>query len=263
MQITIDKQAVQASFSKAASRYDIFADLQREIGHQLLGLVDEPRNSASALDLGCGTGYFSQLLNNINTVKQLTCFDLSPAMLAQVKQKQLTGCRLIEGDIDNLPFEPCQFDLVFSSLVLQWSQDLTSCLKQIKQVLNDKGTLYFSTLLTGSLFELEQAWLRVDKQQHINQFLSKQQVTTALQEAGFTDIELGTETRIKRYPDIISVMKALKGIGANHVHGKKQDHLSGKQLLEKLAQGYQAFVDDNGMYCLSYQVCYVVAKVSN
>lgn len=265
MQIIIDKEAVKASFSKAAYQYDIFADLQREVGHQLMSLMNLNVSNSHVLDLGCGTGYFSNLLINLDKVSRLTCFDLSPAMLAQVSDKlrlnqEANTYQLRQGDIDHLPFTEPQFDLVFSSLVLQWSQNLAHCLKQIKGTLNEQGKLGFSTLLSGSLFELEEAWSEVDNNKHINQFLSQQNVLDAVKQAGFNHINLTTETRVKRYPDLLSVMKALKGIGANHVHGSKHTSLSGKQLLKKLDQGYQAFVDNNGMYCLSYQICYVVAQ---
>ena len=265
MQITIDKAAVKASFSKAAPQYDFFADLQRDIGHQMMSLLCLPTTNINALDLGCGTGYFSCLLSDLERVSGLTCFDLSPEMLVQVKHKQrqhqlLDSCCLVQGDIDHLPFIGRQFDLIFSNLVLQWSEDLTLCLKQLESVLNPHGIVCFSTLLTGSLFELQQAWQNVDDNKHINQFMSEQQIKKALKAANFNNVKLTTETRVKRYPDLLSVMKALKGIGANHVHGSQQSSLSGKQLLEKLDQGYQPFIDKNGMYCLSYQVCYVIAE---
>jgi len=265
MQIVIDKEAVKASFSKAAHQYDAFADLQREIGNHLISLINFNKTYSNVLDLGCGTGYFSRLLTDLTELSSLTCFDLSPNMLEQANdklnsRKHVNSYQLIQGDIDHLPFIRQQFDLIFSSLVLQWSEDLRCCLKQIKKALNEQGKLCFSTLLSGSLFELEQAWANVDNEKHINQFLTQQQVFDALKMAGFSQVELTTETRIKRFPSLLTVMKALKGIGANHVHGSKQNSLTGKQLLKKLDQGYQTFVDNNGLYCLSYQVCYVVAQ---
>ena len=52
-------------------------------------------------------------------------------------------------------------------------------------------------------------------------------------------------------------MRALKGIGANHVHGHQSVHLSGKRLLKQLQVGYQPFKDENGLLNLTYQVCYI------
>jgi len=261
MQITMDKQAIKASFSKAAGYYDLFADLQRDVGHQLVSLMGERKgNIDSVLDLGCGTGYFSTLLNEINGKKtSLTCFDLSPQMLQQASLRQLENCQFVEGDIDHLPFSTHQFDLVFSNLVLQWSEHLASSLKQIKASLNQQGVLYFSTLLNGSLLELKQAWKQVDGFPHINAFLTEKEVKEALIKSGFTHFIINKETRVKKYNSIIDVMKALKGIGANHVHHRNKVRMTGKRLLQQLALGYAPYRDEHGFYNLSYQVCYVTA----
>ena len=256
----VNKKAIQASFSKAAISYDQFADLQREIGHHLLDLMPATIKQANnILDLGCGTGYFTGLLSELASPTNLTCFDLSPEMLKQAAQKKLTCCDYVAGDIDQLPFTTHQFELIFSNLVVQWSELLSACLAQVKQALTTNGVLCFSTLLNGSLIELQQAWQQVDNRSHVNDFLSEQQVTTALQQAGFKQFSLSTETRVKKYPDVISVMKALKGIGANHVHNGSHHRTTGRQLLKQLEKGYQLFIDQDGLYNLSYQVCYVIA----
>lgn len=260
----INKKAIAASFSKAAISYDQFADLQREIGHYLINLLPASvKQVNSILDLGCGTGYFSSLLSELASPTNLTCFDLSPEMLKQAAQKKLSHCDYVEGDIDQLPFTNHQFDLIFSNLVVQWSEQLTLCLVQAKQALHTNGVLCFSTLLNGSLIELQQAWKEVDNRNHVNDFLNEQQVKNALQQAGFIQFSVTTETRVKKYPDVISVMKALKGIGANHVHNGNHNRTSGRQLLKQLEKGYQPFIGQDGLYNLSYQVCYVVAYVNS
>lgn len=259
----VNKKAVQASFSKAAISYDKFADLQREIGHHLIDLMPAAVKQAnSILDLGCGTGYFSGLLSQLASPTNLTCFDLSPEMLKQAAQNKLARCDYVQGDIDHLPFTITQFDLIFSNLVVQWSEQLTLCLAQAKQALTKKGVLCFSTLLNGSLIELQQAWHHVDNRNHVNDFLTERQVKRALQQAGFKQFNLTTQTHVKKYPDVISVMKALKGIGANHVHDGSHHRTTGRQLLKQLEEGYQPFIDSDGLYNLSYQVCYVVAYVN-
>lgn len=257
----INKKAVKASFSKAAGHYDQFADLQREIGHQLFDLMPvNVKQSSSILDLGCGTGYFSALLREMNIKASLTCFDLSPQMLQQTAQRKLTPCQYVEGDIDAQPFTAGQFNLIFSNLVLQWSEQLSLSLQQTHHALKNDGNLCFSTLLDGSLFELQQAWKSIDSAVHVNHFLSKEQVLTAVKLAGYQQVKIFTETRIKKYPDVISVLKALKGIGANHVHNRNNKQTSNRQLLNQLELGYQPFKNQDGDYNLSYQVCYIVAQ---
>ena len=256
---TINKKAVANSFSKAAKRYDQFAQLQREIGLQLLTAVSQ-QAPAKILDLGCGTGYFSEKLCEIFPSCQMTCLDLSDAMLIQVAKKQLPQVSCLQGDIDNLPFADNYFDLIFSNLVVQWSEDLSGCLKQLKASLNAGGRLYFTTLVDGTLHELTQAWKAVDQYPHTNSFLSLETVKEQLQRCGFKNLNIKTETRILHYENVIEVMRALKGIGANHVHGQQPLAVKGRELIRLLEKGYAPFVNKQGQLNLSYQVCYVEAE---
>lgn len=256
---TVDKNAVASSFSKAAAHYDQFAQLQRDIGLQLLDSVST-KNSNLILDLGCGTGYFSEKIIALLPECEMTCLDLSAAMLEQVSKKKLPQVTCLQGDIDNLPFSLNRFDLIFSNLVLQWSEDLSLCLKQLKGCLVDGGKLHFSTLLNGSLNELTEAWKNVDSNSHTNAFLSLDNIKKALQQAGFKKLNITTETRILTYQSVTAVMRALKGIGANHVHGHRAVKISGRHLIKLLEQGYSPFVNAQGELNLTYQVCYVEAQ---
>lgn len=252
----IDKQAVAHSFSKAASHYDQFAQLQRDIGAQLYAQMDCP-DPLQVVDLGCGTGYFSAKLAAQYPSAQLICFDLSEAMLAQVKKRQLQPARYQQGDIDALPFVKHSLDLIFSNLVVQWSDDFHQCMAQIKNSLKPGAKAYISTLLDGSLHELSQAWQQVDQHPHTNRFLALRDIEAQLQALHFSKVTIRTETRVLHYSDVVQVMRALKGIGANHVHGHQTSGLSGRKLIQQLEVGYQPFHNAQGQLPLSYQVCYI------
>ena len=51
----IDKQAVAASFSRAATTYDQVAELQRSVGSNLLARLPESLEVERLADLGCGS----------------------------------------------------------------------------------------------------------------------------------------------------------------------------------------------------------------
>lgn len=261
----INKKAVQESFSKAARHYDQFAQLQRDIGEQLLAQlntnsVNDVFNTNSVndvLDLGCGTGYFTEKLRKLYPIAEITCFDLSQAMLAQVMNKNLQLIKIQQGDIDDLPFNCHSFDLVFSNLVVQWSEDLCACLQQVKNIMRVGGKLHFSTLLSGSLHELTQAWKNVDSYPHTNVFISKNKLLDQVKSIDFSCLSIKTETRVLSYDSVIDLMRALKGIGANHVHGHQGVKVSGRSLLNKLEQGYQPYINEQGKFTLTYEICYV------
>jgi malonyl-CoA O-methyltransferase len=255
----IDKQAVADSFSKAASHYDQFAQLQRDIGTQLLNsvLVLDKQSPIEVVDLGCGTGYFSEKLSSQFPHATLTCFDLSGAMLAQVKKRHISNVTFQQGDIDLLPFMDNSLDLIYSNLVVQWSDDLALCVTQIKNCLKKGGQAYISTLVNGTLNELTQAWKTVDGNRHTNEFLTLASIKSILSQIGFCEVQVSTETRTLFYNNVIEVMRALKGIGANHVHFHQNVPASGRKLIKQLEAGYLPYQNENGFLKLTYQVCYI------
>ena len=260
MHLTLDKKAVAHSFSRAAAFYDKFAQLQRDIGHQLLLDIYETDNNRNILDLGCGTGYFSEQLLSKSINGQITCLDISSAMLEQVLNKKISRLHCIQSDIDYLPFNHHVFDLIYSNLVLQWSADLPSCLSQIKKSLHKAGKLYFSTLTQGSLYELTEAWKQVDNHPHTNKFISLSSLISVLKKTGFSEFNVKTQTYTLEYHSVIDIMRALKGVGANHVHGQQPSSSTGKHLISLLEKGYRPFINERGKYNLTYQVCYIEAE---
>lgn len=263
---TIDKKAVANSFSKAAKHYDQFAQLQRDIGDVLLNevllnktiIAEANINSGKQIvDLGCGTGYFTEKLSYQFPNSSITCFDLSEAMLEQVKKRQVKNVHFQQGDIDDLPFAHNSIDLIYSNLVVQWSNDLRDCLQQIHNSLKQDGRGYLSTLMNGTLDELSQAWKVVDQHPHTNSFLKLKNIQDIIEEIPFAHVNITTETRTLYYDNVIEVMRALKGIGANHVHGHQSAKVAGRELLKQLQLGYQPFINEKGQLKLTYQVCYI------
>lgn len=57
-----DKRQVAASFSRAAASYDSVAQLQRDVGDELLRRLPAQSQPSRWLDVGCGTGYFTRAL---------------------------------------------------------------------------------------------------------------------------------------------------------------------------------------------------------
>lgn len=250
----IDKQAIAESFGKAALSYDRHAAFQRDVGLRLLDMLPLDLSGKRILDLGCGTGYFSQRL--LERGAQVVCCDLSQPMLEQAKHR--CGSESIvyqQGDAEALPFDDQQFDYVFSSLALQWCQDLSLPLAQMRRVTRRGGEVLFSTLLDGSLFELKQAWEKVDSYQHVNDFISANQVKIALAQAHCKNHHLDLPTIMVWYPSAFSLMRDLKGIGANHVAGRSQG-LTSRQSLKRLEREYQKFEQNHqGLVPATYQVC--------
>ncbi|WP_114766257.1 malonyl-ACP O-methyltransferase BioC [Vibrio rhodolitus] len=249
-----NKQAIADSFGKAAASYDKHAAFQREVGSRLLDLLPQDLSGKQVLDLGCGTGFFSQQL--LARGAQVICCDLSSEMLQQAQARcGHQGMQYQQGDAESLPFAAHQFDYVFSSLALQWCDDLSVPLAEMRRVTRRGGSVVFSTLLDGSLNELKQAWAKVDSYQHVNDFITANQVKIALAQAQCKNHHLDLPTIIAWYSSAFSLMRDLKGIGANHVQGRSHG-LTSRQSLKRLEHEYQNFQNNQqGLVPATYQVC--------
>ena len=247
------KTAIADAFGKAASTYDDHAAFQRDVGCRLLKQLPLDLTGKRVLDLGCGTGYFSQVLQQRGA--KVTCVDLSNEMLLAAQSRcGNENMTYQQGDAEQLPFASNIFDYVFSSLALQWCHDLSVPLREMRRVTKKNGHLAFSTLLDGSLFELKRSWSKIDSYQHVNDFISANQVKVALAQSGCHSHRLDLPTITVWYDTAFSLMRDLKGIGASHVSGRSHGLTSRKSLL-RLEREYQTFKNHQGLLPATYQVC--------
>ena len=209
-----------------------------------------------ALDLGCGTGYFSQQLQLRGY--QVCAADLSVQMLAQAQLRCGDKVSYLEADAENLPLDDNQFDIAFSSLALQWCDDLSVPLKELKRVVKPGGMIVFTTLADGSLFELTRAWRRVDQYQHVNEFLSQKTIKLALAQAGAAKHALEFTPITMHYTTAVELMKDLKGIGATHLQQARKAGLAGRKTIQALESAYNEFRNEDGQLPATYQVCFGV-----
>ncbi len=251
-----DKKAIATSFGKAAETYDKHAAFQRDVGHRLLAKLPNDLSGKRVLDLGCGTGYFSALLQQRGA--NVVCVDISYQMLNKAQQRCEDGkATFVLADAENLPFEDESFDYVFSTLALQWCGDLSYPLKEVRRILKKGGKGYFSTLTDGSLYELRESWKKIDAYQHVNNFITINQVKIALAQSQCHIHHLNLSPITIWYDSAFSVMRDLKGIGATHVSGRSPA-LTSRRALLRVEREYQKFKNDKGLLPASYQVCFGV-----
>jgi ubiquinone/menaquinone biosynthesis C-methylase UbiE len=124
-----------------------------EIGHrQVLGkltklLGPRPGPFGESLEIGAGTGYFSLNLLQTGIVREATCTDISPGMLATLEHNAAgLGLHVTTAACDaaELPFEDSSFDLVLGHAVLHHLPDLPRAFAELARVLRPGGTLFFA-----------------------------------------------------------------------------------------------------------------------
>ncbi|WP_413110488.1 malonyl-ACP O-methyltransferase BioC [Thaumasiovibrio sp. DFM-14] len=253
---TEQKRAIAQAFGRAAQSYDNSAEFQRIVGEQLLAKIPHYDMPQRVLDVGCGTGYFSAEL--IKQGHQVTCLDLSEAMLAQARTRCGEAANYLTADADHLPIQDNSVDIAFSSLALQWCTDLSVPLAELRRVVRPGGIIAFSTLAEGSLFELANAWRQVDNLQHINEFLSEKLIKIALAQAKLNLKGLEFNPIVQYYSCARDLMRDLKGIGATHLHQQRKSGLLSRRALAELETAYMHYRHSNGLLPATYQVCFGV-----
>lgn len=252
----INKQRVAANFSRAATTYDSAAVLQKRVAARvMMGLPTDAR-PGYVLDLGSGTGSQTALLSGHFPHSHVTGLDLAMGML-QFARSQCDSASWCSGDIESLPFKSESFDLVFSSLAIQWCS-FETVLEEIHRVLQPGGVFVFSSLASGTMVELEEAWQQVDRDVHINGFDSFEQQQRWLLESGFKQQSFRQQTETLYYPELFQMLRELKALGVNTVHDGSSGLMSRGRLV-RLQEVYESFRVDAGLP-LSYQVLYGILR---
>ncbi|NUU33967.1 malonyl-ACP O-methyltransferase BioC [Pseudomonas sp. C2B4] len=253
-----DKRQVAASFSRAAASYDSVAELQRDVGSQLLSRLPEDFVPGRWLDLGCGTGHFSRALGERFPAGQGVALDIAEGMLNHARP--LGGAtHFVAGDAERLPLRDSTCDLVFSSLAVQWCADFASVLSEAHRVLKPGGMFAFASLCVGTLSELRDSWRQVDGMVHVNRFREFAVYQQLCAASGLRAISLQTRPHVLYYPDVRSLTHELKALGAHNLNPGRPGGLTGRARIMGLIEAYEQFRQAQGLPA-TYQVVYAVME---
>jgi malonyl-CoA O-methyltransferase len=253
----LDRAAVRRSFDRAAATYDEAAVLQAEVRGRLLERLDyvtlEP---GVVLDVGCGTGHAARALAGRFPAARVIALDLSGGMLREAR-RQGTGSPVC-GDAMRLPIATASVDLLFSSLTLQWCDDLDATFAEFRRVLRPRGLLNLATFGPDTLAELRAAWAQADGLTHVSRFADMHDLGDGLVRAGLAEPVLDVERFTLTYPDVFGLMRDLKAIGAHNASTGRPHNLTGRGRLRAMESAYERFRRD-GVLPATYEVVYAQA----
>ena len=253
-----DKRQVAASFSRAAASYDSVAELQRDVGTQLLERLPAGFVPSRWLDLGCGTGYFTRALASRFTRSSGVALDIAEGMLNHARP--LGGAEhFIAGDAERLPLQDASLELIFSSLAVQWCADFEAVLSEAFRALKPGGIFAFASLCTGTLSELRESWQQVDGLVHVNRFREFARYEQVCAASGMRILALQNQPHVLHYPDVRSLTHELKALGAHNLNPGRPGGLTGRARILGLIEAYERFRQSSGLPA-TYQVVYAVLE---
>lgn len=256
-QAVLDKRQVRMAFERAAGTYDRCAVLQREIAKRMLERLDLVTCSPQMIiDVGCGTGYCTRALRQRYRRARVLGVDLAHGMLNEARKGAgwFGRQRFVCGDAGHLPFADDIADMVVSNLTLQWC-DTDSVLAEFARVLRPGGLLMFTSFGPDTLRELRTAWQAVDDRAHVHDFVDLHDIGDALVHAGLADPVMDAEHFLLTYPDVETVLRELKALGAHNVSRARHRGLTGKGLFARFREAYAQQTRD-GQIPASYEVVY-------
>lgn len=248
------KARVRQSFERAAATYDAAAVVQRRICDRLASRLPALPQISRILDAGCGTGYAQGLLRACIPNAEIISLDLSAAMLKQLD----STCLRIAGDLEHLPLTDHSIDLYWSSLAVQWC-DLARALQEARRVLRPRGRLVLATLGQATFQELRSAFSGIDDYQHTLSFDSIAEIAIRLQQAGLTSVNIENHQEIAYYPDLRSLLHAVKAVGANQLGSGRRTSLMSRATLRRVEQAYETRRQPAGLP-LTYDILSIEAQ---
>ena len=122
----------------AADAYERYmGQWSRAVGEKFLAWLAPPKN-ARWLDLGCGTGAFTDLIAKHCAPASITGVDPAPAQVAYAKDR-LPSAAFQVADAMALPFDAQAFDIVASALVLHFIPDRQKAFAEMRRVTRRAG----------------------------------------------------------------------------------------------------------------------------
>lgn len=262
-----DKLAVAQSFSRAADSYDSVAALQRSVGADLLQLlqqhlpaaVNDQSARARIVDLGSGTGYFSEQLAQQFTAHSVIGLDIAHGMLRYARAHRAPAISWLGGDMEALPLAAQSVQVFFSSLAVQWCENLPAFFAEVTRCLAPGGVLALATLGPETLCELRDSWRAVDSYTHVNRFTPIDAVQSSARTSGLQELHRVQAPRVMHYPTLRELTHELKALGAHNVNHQRAPGLTAPAKIKRLREAYENYRTDQGLPA-SYQVCWLLLQ---
>ena len=138
MYAVIDKKElklVNSAVRKFFQRHYEFWTFKKYLKKNHVDLINK-----EILDVGCGSGYSTQLIMREFQPKELFAFDIIPEEVVLAKQRGLSA-NIFVGDVTDIRLTSEKFDAVFIFDVLHHVPEWRTALKEINRVLKRCGVL--------------------------------------------------------------------------------------------------------------------------
>ncbi len=246
----MDKTVITRNFSKYASTYDEYADVQNRAAQELLGLISQG-NIREILEIGSGTGNYTLLLKKRFSGAQIKAIDISDMMISVASEKiNDEKIKFLLEDAETADLKGA-FDLITSNACFHWFADLEKAVGKYKNLLKEGGSMLFSIFGPDTFRELSLALK--DKFKYIstssNGFMGKDRLMDIM-DKNFKEMQIKEVIYEEYFPCLKDLLNKIKYSGVRgDVGGEKIFFTPGI-----LAEIEEAYLSRVGQIKATYQV---------
>jgi NADH dehydrogenase [ubiquinone] 1 alpha subcomplex assembly factor 5 len=253
-----DRRAWRAHRERAARQSPVDF-LHQEVGERLLDRLElVSRDFPLALDLGARGGGLAHALATRPGATHVIIAEPASGFLATV-----AGPR-VAADPELVPFRDASFDLIASVLALHWVADLPGALVQLRRALKPDGLLLAAMFGGQTLIELRTVLFEAELAEEggvsprVSPAIELGDAAALLQRAGFALPVADSETITVDYPDMLALMRDLRGMGeTNALAARRRGGLRRSTLARAAALYAERFGDADGRIPASFEILFL------
>lgn len=225
------------AFARKAGSYDVHASVQADAARWLAEWLPLNASRESCLELGAGTGLFSQYLADRFT--KIECTDISSEMLLHCRER-LSDANYRVLDAWSAPkWDEPRWDNITSCSLLQWAPSPATVLRHWSERLKSDGEMLLGFFVAPSLPELDHV---LGGKSPVD-WRSPAEWQDAMGDAGLELERIETTTHRYYYSSALEFLKSLHGTGCNVSRGTSTGTL--RRLLRQYEAAYKT---DAGVY---------------
>ncbi len=251
-------KSIVINFDSAAKNYHQLANTQKIICQKLIDNLSVGREFKKIIDLGCGTGYLTELLLQKFPSANVLASDISSAMIETLESRlksEYQNLNTLIADASTLIL-PQKFDLIACSSSLQWMIPLENTISYWKELLAPNGSILIATMLEGTLKELRD--LQKELFPEVANPVDLPTWETLDQVFIKNDLKYlwkKEDIFLEDHQDATSFLSHLKALGVTSSNKENAgSKLNSEQIKTLIAEYDRRYRDDSGKVYASYQV---------
>ncbi|MEQ9310430.1 MAG: methyltransferase [Balneolaceae bacterium] len=252
-------EIIADSFSKSVDNYHKKAEIQKKVAEGLKASIlpwKEIIPAGPILEVGCGTGFLSELISEEFPEREFVITDASSEMVSFTKKRigESDKNRFEQFNVDELENPQPKYSLIVSNFAAQWFSDTAIGLENLSKMLNPGGIMVMAFPGNQSFTEWYECCLELGLPYTANPLPDVEEIVVKLS-LNPVQVDYYENDLYQEFSSSIDFFKHIKEIGAG-------TSISGKQLNIKQLKLLTTFWDKkvNNQIKAKWHVIYLAVK---